>query len=169
MITLTFFSKWWSELGGLMKQPPPLNWGFGWGFFVLRGVTWKITAAEFGQSSGAAPVWLGLNVKAIRFSWLFWCLSSGGGQTDAGTGRRRDRPRLRAPARSVRARSTNRPKPAAPDVVHARAAVPPGAGVRQGELRLPASALRAGYGAEPAGDHHKGGEGGGGWTAGLTV
>lgn len=48
------------------------------------------------------------------------------------------------------------PKPAAPDSVHAGAAVPAGAGVRQGELRLQAPPLRAGHGAQPTGDNDQG-------------
>lgn len=54
------------------------------------------------------------------------------------------------------ARRPARPKPAAPDGVHARAAVPVGAGVRQGELRLQTPALRAGHGAQLTGDNDKG-------------
>lgn len=57
---------------------------------------------------------------------------------------------------AVPARRPARPEPAAPDGFYARAAVPAGAGVRQGELRLQTAALRAGHGAQPAGDDDKG-------------
>ncbi|KAF7650816.1 hypothetical protein LDENG_00119820 [Lucifuga dentata] len=77
---------------------------------------------------------------------------SGGGQTDAGSGRRA----RRGAAGHVPAQRAARPKPATPDGVHARAAVPVGTGVRQGELRVQTAALRAGYGTQLTGNNHKG-------------
>lgn len=68
---------------------------------------------------------------------------SGGGQTDAGNGRRR-----RAAAGAVPAQRLARPKSTAPDGVHAGAAVPTGARVWQGELRLQTPAVRTGHGAQ---------------------
>lgn len=81
------------------------------------------------------------------------------GQTDAGGGvpRRHARSRRRRGTDGVvPAQRPARPKPAAPDGVHARAAVPAGAGVRQGELRVQTQALRAGRGAQLTGDNDKG-------------
>lgn len=56
------------------------------------------------------------------------------------------------------ARRAAGPEQAAPDRVHARAAVPTGAGVRQGELRVAAAALRARGRAQLTRDHHQGTE-----------
>lgn len=62
---------------------------------------------------------------------------SGRGQTGACGGRRRcARSRRTGADGAVPAQRSARPKPAASDSVHARAAVPAGAGVWQGELRL---------------------------------
>lgn len=86
--------------------------------------------------------------------------SSGGGQTDADGGcrscARGARSRWGAADRAVPARRPARPQPAPPDRVHARTAVPSGAGVWQGELRLQAPPLRAGHGSQLTGDDHKG-------------
>lgn len=54
------------------------------------------------------------------------------------------------------ARRPARPEPAAPHRLHARAADAAGAGVRQGELRVQAAALRAGHGAQLTRDNDKG-------------
>ena len=79
------------------------------------------------------------------------------GQTDACGGRRRSpRPRRRGADRDVPAQRPARPKPAAPDSFHARAAVPAGAGVREGELRVQTPALRTGHGAQLTGDNDQG-------------
>lgn len=80
------------------------------------------------------------------------------GQSDAGGGghTRYARWRRRGPDGAVPARRPARPEQAAPDGFYARAAVPAGAGVRQGELRLQTAALRTGHGAQPAGDYDKG-------------
>lgn len=88
----------------------------------------------------------------------FVCHFSVRGQRDAGGGsyHRYAQSRRRGADGFVPARRPARSKPAAPDSVHARATVPVRAGVRQGELRLQTTALRAGHGAQLTGDHHKG-------------
>lgn len=97
----------------------------------------------------------GLVVKCPHVQTVNSCFCvrplSVGGQTDAAGGRQR-----RGAAGAVPAQHPARPQPAAPDGVHARAAVPSGAGVREGELRLQAPAVRAGHRAQLTGDNNKG-------------
>lgn len=104
-------------------------------------------------------IWGGSNESDVPTVSPCFCVRhfSVRGQTDACGGRRRyPRFRRRGADRDVPAQRPVRPKPAAPDSFHARAAVPAGAGVREGELCLQTPALRACHGAQLTGDNDKG-------------